>query len=337
MGVFYDEASAVPQTVPVALNFILDCLPDAEGDFVKVYLYGLAHWTMQDGCTHEALAEALHMSPAEVQKAWSYWARAGLVALNKAEDGSYTVRFKQKSSKKAATPPPRTYTNPEMNAAMDQDRALRDMFTLVEEARGGEPLSPHFRQMLFRFYDQLKLPVEVIVLLVRYAVSSQKTSVRAIESLAARWVKEGITTYEKAEQFCRQKDEERQELKALSASLDPLQKLLGINPYTYHPEDQKKMATWLQLGFSPEMLALAKKVTEENIEGKEFVPGYMHSVLANWKKQGYTTPKDVENGKSSQKPKSRAAKKRSYELNEFERFAMEKKLQILEEKKGDSA
>lgn len=337
MGAFYDEAFAGPKSVPVALNFIEDFLPHAEGDFVKVYLFGLAHWTLKDGMTHEAMAEALGMTLDEVYKAWNYWAREGLVSLTKGEDGACSVRFVQNPARKAVPALQKSYTSLEMNAALDENRALRDLFAHVEAERGGEPLSPRFRQMLFHFYDQLELPVEVIILLVQFALKSGKDSLRSMEALAARWVKEGITTYEKAEQYCHQKEQERQELEALDRALEPLEKLLGINPYGFRLSERKKMGQWLNMGFSPEMLALAKEVTMESTQGKEFVPGYMHSVLETWQKQGYRTPGDVAKGQAASKPNPRAAKKRSYELSEFERLALAKNLQFLEKKKGDSA
>ena len=75
MGMFgFDERYAVFDVTPVDNQFILEYLPAAKGDYVKVYLYGLTQ------CCHPqadmdmtSLSRELGMTEEEVQSAYRYW------------------------------------------------------------------------------------------------------------------------------------------------------------------------------------------------------------------------------------------------------------------------
>ena len=76
----FDERYAVFDVTPVDNQFILEYLPAAKGDYVKVYLYGLTQ------CCHPqadmdmtSLSRELGMTEEEVQSAYRYWERKGLV------------------------------------------------------------------------------------------------------------------------------------------------------------------------------------------------------------------------------------------------------------------
>ena len=66
--------------------FINEFLPDAPGDYVKVYLYGLMYAQYDEEIDSLMIARALDMSEGEVEDAWGYWEARGLV--RKSEDGS---------------------------------------------------------------------------------------------------------------------------------------------------------------------------------------------------------------------------------------------------------
>ena len=66
--------------------FINEFLPDAPGDYVKVYLYGLMYAQYDEEIDSLMIARALGMSEGEVEDAWGYWAARGLV--RKSADGA---------------------------------------------------------------------------------------------------------------------------------------------------------------------------------------------------------------------------------------------------------
>ncbi len=59
--------------------FILEYLPVANGEYVKVYLYALLHAQAKQSISLQSIAEALGMEEADVTKAFRFWERRKLV------------------------------------------------------------------------------------------------------------------------------------------------------------------------------------------------------------------------------------------------------------------
>ena len=76
----YAEGSAVLGATSVGNLFLMEYMPQAPGDYVKVYLYALLLCRFPLlGDSLEQTADALHMEPEAVLAAFRYWKREGLV------------------------------------------------------------------------------------------------------------------------------------------------------------------------------------------------------------------------------------------------------------------
>lgn len=76
----FDDAYTMFDVTPVDNQFILEYLPAARGDFVKVYLYGLMHcYHPQRDMTMERMAQELDMTEEEILFAYRHWEQFGLV------------------------------------------------------------------------------------------------------------------------------------------------------------------------------------------------------------------------------------------------------------------
>lgn len=76
----FDDAYTMFDVTPVDNQFILEYLPSARGDFVKVYLYGLLHcYHPQRDMTMERMAQELDMTEEEILFAYRHWEQFGLV------------------------------------------------------------------------------------------------------------------------------------------------------------------------------------------------------------------------------------------------------------------
>ena len=71
---------AIYDVTPVENLFLLEFMPFAPGDYVRVYLYGLMQCHHPDAdSSPESAARALRMKPEEVLNAFRYWEQKGLV------------------------------------------------------------------------------------------------------------------------------------------------------------------------------------------------------------------------------------------------------------------
>lgn len=76
----FDDSAALFDSTPVENMFITEYMLRAPGDFVKVYLYALMlcyHPTPRMSLS--SMARDLDMTEEDVERAFKYWARDGLV------------------------------------------------------------------------------------------------------------------------------------------------------------------------------------------------------------------------------------------------------------------
>lgn len=72
--------------------FINEFLPDAPGDYVKVYLFGLMYAQFEQSLDSRGIARSLGISEADTEEAWIYWETRGIVRRHKetGADGAET-------------------------------------------------------------------------------------------------------------------------------------------------------------------------------------------------------------------------------------------------------
>ena len=76
----FDERFAMFDITPVENQFILEYLPGAKGDYVKVYLYGLMRcYHPEEDMSLDRMSHELNMTADEVTAAFRFWERKGLV------------------------------------------------------------------------------------------------------------------------------------------------------------------------------------------------------------------------------------------------------------------
>lgn len=204
-------------------------------------------------------------------------------------------------------PPPEEI--PEYTAKDISDRAKSDsdFRLIVEETQRvmGKMLTGADLKILFGIYDYLGLPAEVILLLINYCVARSRESqgpgrtpsMRTIEKEAYSWANREITTIDRAEEYLGQ-------LKARGETLSVLKRELGVYDREFTATERKYAENWLEMGFTPEALAIAYDRTIVR-KGKRIWP-YMDSIIRSWHERGLHTPEEIEagDGISSQQKKA---------------------------------
>ena len=59
--------------------FINEYMPQAPGNYVKVYLFALMYADFDKNMTNETIAKHLGMEDEDVLKAWTYWEKLGVI------------------------------------------------------------------------------------------------------------------------------------------------------------------------------------------------------------------------------------------------------------------
>ena len=76
----FDQGALSYGVTPLENRFLLDYLPAAKGDYIKVYLWGLFACAQKGpDYTLKEMAEEIFLSVPEIEAALRYWERRGLV------------------------------------------------------------------------------------------------------------------------------------------------------------------------------------------------------------------------------------------------------------------
>ena len=68
--------------------FISEYMPDAPGDYVKVFLFGLMYAQYEQKPERNEVAKILGLSVDEIEEAWIYWESRGLVRIERSRDSN---------------------------------------------------------------------------------------------------------------------------------------------------------------------------------------------------------------------------------------------------------
>ncbi|MFR5785855.1 MAG: DnaD domain protein [Christensenellales bacterium] len=189
----FDDSAALFDSTPVENMFITEYMLRAPGDFVKVYLYALML------CYHpsprmslSAMAKDLDMQEEDVERAFKYWARDGLVR----QVGDNPVRFtlanlKQLTLTRAENPGDKLYNQKNVQLIQEAERILNRQLNVSE------------KNVILDWRDVLELPEEVVLMLLQIEMenSGGYVSLEVADKKALKWAHDGINTVEEVEKI----------------------------------------------------------------------------------------------------------------------------------------
>ena len=220
---------------PVFSNtFIDEYMSDANGEFVKIYLYLLPYECKAGVFFHFFHRDKFEHTEKDVKRALAYWERMHLLQLEYDNDKNLTgIRMLDSSSRDAAPSDPGTSGTqtgagaPAQNALLpllltetpapaqtvpakksysaddilnfSQNESVAELFFIAERYLGRTLSATDINTLLY-FYDVLGFSTELIVYLIESCVSNNHTSIRYIEKVALGWADQHITTVEEAKQ-----------------------------------------------------------------------------------------------------------------------------------------
>ncbi len=344
----YSEHEIATTSVP---NVFIDrYMVEANGEFVKVYLYLLR--CLSDAslsCSTSAIADFLEHTEKDVNRALKYWAREGVIALELGEDKSVvgiclkdlktpecgqevaaeedapvkTKTTKSRAAKAEAVPvaeeapsaPAAAATVVRKEYTRNELEALSadpDVTELlfIIETYLKHPLSGNDTNTILFWYDGLSFSSELISYLVEYCIGKGKKSIRYMDSIAMSWYESGIHTIEQA--------------KAESSSFNNLYfgvlKAFGISGRNPIDEEIAFIDTWTkEFGFDLSIISEACARTIAAISQPNFK--YANSILTSWHQNNVHTLADARKVSEATKPKSRKAPAAPMKRTAFTNFS----------------
>lgn len=305
--------------ISVPRVFIDQYMADANGEFVKVYLFLLRCMgtSATSECSISAIADHFNHTENDILRALKYWEKVGVLSLelnsekeltslcfrdltggvqhqaesiveplvsNTSEVPDSTKHTTSKSSSKTEkadkTSQRREYTLDEVKNFYANDEITELLFIIETYLK--HPLSSTEMNTVFYWYDGLKFPSEVIEYLVEYSITNGHSSLRYMDKIALAWAENGIDTIEKA----------KEHLAIRSKAYYSIMKAFGISGRNLADSEMTFVNKWSkEFAFDIEIIQEACKRTISATQKPSFE--YADSILTNWHKNHVHTLKDI--------------------------------------------
>ncbi len=276
---------------------LADYIPKVSGDQLKVVLYLYRY--PERGIDPKHIAEDLKLSETELLTILSFWMKEGFLLT----DESVTEQVCAHS-----------VTGKQIAKRLKENDTLRELKEMAEQCYG-RPLSSAEQRTVVAMYQNRRLPVDVIVMLIAYCVDAGKTSPQYLDTLAKSWADEGIVTLELAEQRLQQ----MQDQKTISTQI---KKAFGLGNRALSKKEEQYITTWTETyGFDMPMILAAYEKTVDTIGKCSFA--YINTILGSWHSKGYKTPEDIADEQSNHKTSSRIRREPSYQTEQLDKLGLQ--------------
>lgn len=333
--------------------FIDDYMPEANGEFVKVYIYLFRILSNAPvSFSLEKMADKLLCTESDILRALKYWDKVGLISIgqdsshqlcgitlnppqpHRADGTGSTMPAAPSSDGKDAVAPIKRENPSPAPLTPDRVKELKENEEIIQllyiaEQYLGKTLSPTDIQKILYFYDGLHFSADLVEYLIEYCVSRNHKSIRYIESVATAWAAEGITTVEMA----------KNSVSRFNKDYYTILKFLGISGRNPVDTEITMMDCWIkEYGFSLDIIQEACSRTVLQTRQPSFQ--YADKILRQWKDKNVKNMNDIslldaehqkrKLEKTTRKANSASPNKfnnfqqRNYDFNEYEKRLLNK-------------
>lgn len=264
------------------------------GNELKVLLWVLRHsgepFEGRDVAAGTGVRESL------VEEALEYWIQQGILAKNGESLVQACEEQRPEVPQRPVQEPEKQPLNWTVNKKMlrpdgvyiaSRMRECPELEHLMRESEGilGKTLSPSLAAVLLNAHDDYGLPCEVVMLIVSYAKSVNRTTTAYIEAMTKEWSESGIFTIQAAERKLK-------DLSERSMAWAKVSRTLGIPPRAPSKKEEEFAYKWTHtLAMGPEMILESYERCVNNTGKLQM--SYMDKILSGWAGQGIATVQGV--------------------------------------------
>lgn len=290
-------ANKIPSVTAIRNSFIQKYMPDANGSYVKVYLY--LSMCIQSGrldFSISSLADLMENTENDIIRALQHWEKKNLLKITWHESGEYIVGIEFLNPDEGEAPgrstadagqekPDSTYLpdisiTPAQTGMMEGNSDFTWICQIVENFLN-RPLKSAEIQLLIYLFDTLHFSKDLILHLYEYCLSLGKSNVKYIQTVALSWAENHVTT-----------PEEAQALSAdYSSTHTAISKALGIHRALAGIECQYIKRWQDEWGMDLSVILEACNRTLLSIQKPDFK--YIDGILKNWHKEDVHTLQDI--------------------------------------------
>ena len=271
--------------------FINDFMPGANGEFVKVYILGykFARENRED-ITNEKLADYLGILESDVNRAWEYWQKMGIVEIDNEKvkfinlkelyiNNVYNLKEKKKKEK--------GYSE------IVENPTYANLLTRAEFLMR-EPIAPMKKIDIINWITSYNMPADLIEEAFFYTTEIKGIyNISYVEQVVRNWSKDNIRTMEDVEKSYIEHDLKYYRYKKVM-------RYIGVDK-KFSQADFNIINSWFdEFNFSKDLILAAcnrtSKISKPNV-------GYVDAILRKWKELNINSLEEIE--EKDQKKKKR--------------------------------
>ena len=265
---------------PVNNVFIEKYMPQARGEFIKIYLLMLKHNISGEfGVSSSILASSLNLLESDIMNALNYWNDQGVVKFTQIDKmGNFNVEFLDLVDEPAK--PEKQVDLLEALGSENTKGMLKDIEMLL-----ARPLSPNEMSTYLNWQKEFGFSSELILILMEYCISKGKSDSRYIEKVALSWYDLKITTIDQAQNLIKKTEDKWVNIRKVLT-------YLGITNTDIMKPQQDLIEKWLLIyKFPNEIILKACDICFERLNRADFK--YIDGILTNWNKNDIKTLEDI--------------------------------------------
>lgn len=273
-------------------EFIDNYMPEANGEYVKVYLLLLRHLNDPSvNLTVTKIADILDDTEKDVIRALNYWKKLGLLDydLNDEEASplpsvpvEHTASVGTASAVVPAAGNTPVLSAPQNITRFKNRKELKELLFVAEQYLG-KTLTVTDINAITYFYDELHLSADLIEYLIEYCVENGHKSIHYIQKVAISWAEQKITTVAEA----------KTNTVLYNKNCYAVLNAYGIKGRAPAASETAYIRRWNEeYGLALDLIIEACNRTMNTIHQPNF--DYTESIIKNWMDKKVKTVKDVE-------------------------------------------
>ncbi len=275
----YKFTSAGGNFLPVSIEFIENFMPNAPGDYIKVYLFGLLASSTGSEVSAQIIGRSLHLTELQIEEALEYWHNKGAVVLS--GQNPTTCVF-------SAPSPDQLPCNPKL---YPDKSYIADVQALLNRT-----LSTAEIKTILDFTTVYGLQHEIVLMLVRHcsgdSVRGKNVSIAYLDKVAMSWADAGVDSIEKAQQKI------GAYTAAASGALRVIRRLDAGSSRLPTADEQALYEKWTkEWGFTQDAVLLAMSDTTASLKPSM---KYLDAILKSYYEKGVITSTGIDAYKRSQ-------------------------------------
>lgn len=230
--------------IKVPYDFFERHLPEANADYLKIYLYAYYAATKDESELNSAIImEKLGVSKEEIEAAWQYFSKEGLISLeeNSIEFLDLEAVCKKNISQNPASAAPKK--RPDAVRFLAGNSEFKKQIAYIEAQIGGE-ISHKDLEELYDLFVENRVPFDVVAASAGYCVSKGIKNIPYIAKVALEWLSQGLTDYEKIEEYLWNREQNVTQTAATDRYAE-LRELFSLNRDFYDIE-KKYIDSWME-------------------------------------------------------------------------------------------